>query len=91
MLTKNLYKAIQEANAEIEKWEKIGRKPNEFKKGDIVRVIVSGIYEKGTIGIITEVISIDHYRVEATGKKRGNWHFYGGVELVTPVEARFDR
>jgi transcription antitermination factor NusG len=77
------------AQKEIEaKWAEIGRKPNEFKKGDIVKLLDDT--GANSIGEIVEVSKdgarwyIDEYGDE-----------YGcspeGVELISPVEARFDR
>jgi hypothetical protein len=69
------------------KWAKIGREPNEFKKGDIVRVdnpcgaaplkkgdLVEVKYDSSHKG---SVLVVDSWAVSVG-------------ELVTPVEARFD-
>ncbi|MEK5109875.1 hypothetical protein MHI57_24750 [Cytobacillus sp. FSL K6-0129] len=80
---------VSEAKAQA-KWAKIGRKPNEFKKGDIVRVTddlcASGLYE----GFITEIATIEvgHHPLVIGPNEI---HYYAEVELITPVESRFDR
>ena len=87
---------VAEAKAQAEKatleakWAKIGRKPNEFKEGDIVRVTdrlgAMGLY----VGFITEIAAIGpgpHPLVIGTNEI----HYYAEVELITPVESRFDR
>jgi hypothetical protein len=72
-------------DAEIEKWATIGRITNEFKDGDIVRV-VKGRHPEGIIGEIGN-----------SGLSEKPMVFYKGIglpcecELITPVEARFDR
>jgi len=93
---KNIVKAteseIAEAKAEAErqaanaKWAKIGRKPNEYKEGDVVH--------DGSDRPIFTVLSC--YEIAER-----NVQFYGddgsftvdieNIELITPVEARFDR
>jgi sRNA-binding regulator protein Hfq len=81
-----------ELKAVAKKWAEIGRKPNEFKEGDIVRVkrnrpCIANLLE-GEIGEITQYDWNDSFNV--TNKKAC---FVGSsdVELITPVEARFDR
>jgi hypothetical protein len=81
-------KAEDERKKLEEKWAEIGRKPNEFKKGDIVRVTKdTGGHIVGTIGeLVAELSSKGYHRVYANGRTYS--HSY---ELITPVEARFDR
>lgn len=68
------------------KWAAIGRKPNEFKKGDIVRVTNNQWAEGVKVGDIVEVAE-----VLVTGSICDTVHGYKlKVELITPVEARFD-
>jgi hypothetical protein len=71
------------------RWVKIGRKPNEFKKGDIVRVIRNNPYgaevERGFVGEITSYDTNNSFNVGGNG-----WMCSSSVELITPVEARFD-
>ncbi|SET42733.1 hypothetical protein SAMN05216389_11134 [Oceanobacillus limi] len=74
---------------EAEKWSALGRKPNEYKVGDIVRVTIAafGGHEVGTIGELVEEMSITgNHRVLANGKVYSQRY-----ELITPVEQRFDR
>lgn len=86
----------KEAQRKLEaKWSKIGRKVNEYKRGDIVRATrgraFGSDHEKGDIGeIITE--PTHHFRVKSARCKDGAlWTQACSVELITPVEARFDR
>jgi hypothetical protein len=74
----------KQAEKELEqKWAKIGRKPKEFKKGDIVRYESDGeicdvtALTEGGIEVKTATCGICHEKPEA-------------VVLITPVEARFD-
>ncbi|MEH6941640.1 hypothetical protein [Bacillus sp. JJ722] len=89
---KNIEK-ISAEEAELEaKWAKIGRKPNEFKKGDIVRVNASyGGHEVGTVG---ELVSGEHFPIKREFGVKANGivrDHTSDVELITPVEARFDK
>lgn len=78
--------------AEAERWAKIGRKPNEFKKGDIVRVESNDRYN----GVCGE---LEDYLPEQNQHSFGIRTFDGDyrapknetVKLVTPVDERFDR
>lgn len=82
-----------------EKWAKIGRKPNEFKKGDIVKYtpspdrIVHGL--KDYSGITVEVTSVSGGSI-GVSKPDFVCNGYGTMStveeltLITPVEARFD-
>jgi hypothetical protein len=76
-------KYFRKATDEEIRWAKIGRKPGEFKKGDIVR------YKKA----VTDVLSVTDDLVTI------NQRTYGGVfyqtkndnlTLIVPVEQRFD-
>ena len=81
---------ISAEQADVERWAAIGRKPNEFKKGDIVRE------ECGNVGEVDEVEPKGYFSAE-----RGltvdffdgtdMWTYKHHCELITPVEARFDR
>lgn len=94
-LIKATEEEVAEAKAQVEleaKWAKINRKPNEYKEGDIVRGvrmmgdgrIVEGVVEdldkedEAHLGIIPFNEVDGYYAINAT-------------ELITPVEARFDR
>ncbi|QVY62955.1 hypothetical protein [Cytobacillus gottheilii] len=80
-------KAEAERKAEIARWAKIGRKPNEFKKGDIVRVIEdTGANEEGEIVIIAED-GANVYFDECGDKYGCRPHWF---ELIAPAESRFD-
>jgi len=89
----NIVKATDEEVAQAEKaaieakWARIGRKPNEFKKGDIVK------YKSD--GEICEVVEINEEgRPRVKTKSHGVCTEYtdakSDIELITPVEARFD-
>jgi hypothetical protein len=75
---------------EIARWAKIGRKPNEFKKGDIVRVLKDNPH--GSVkrkGDIDEITYYDTNESFCVGEGAG-WMSYEDVELIVPVEQRFD-
>jgi hypothetical protein len=84
-----LEKVTEEEFAQI-RWAKIGRKPGEFKKGDIVRYLGGAPTKKGelvevyedTSGTTTKIKWVDDYGV-CTERN-------DDLELVTPVEQRFD-
>lgn len=80
-------------SAEEAKWAKIGRKPNEFKKGDVVKARTLWIPSKDIndhIGIIED----EGY--EMVGIKFGNGRYCGAytadgnVELIATVESLFN-
>ena len=81
----------KKAKAEHEKWAAIGREVGEFNKGDIVRVVKEGKpphitdHKEGDIGIVTGVDGTDRPYVSVNGEGQFSY-----VELVTPVEQRFD-
>jgi hypothetical protein len=70
-----------------EKWAAIGRKPGEFKKGDIVRVLpakrghVQG-HAPGTIGVVAVADGTARPLIEANDNRYYDW-----IELVAPVES----
>jgi hypothetical protein len=75
---------LAKATDEEIRWAKIGRKPGEFKKGDIVRLLeYSGAHEAGTL-----------VEVHDNGNYKADDSVWGGefdrYELVVPVEQRFD-
>ena len=77
---------------ETERWSAIGRKVNEYKVGDIVRVVKEGKpghftdHNEGDIGVVVEEDGDDRPRVDVNGMCQ--WSY---VELISPVEARFDK
>jgi transcription antitermination factor NusG len=78
---------LAQAKAE-QKWAKIGRKPGEFKKGDIVRVIEdTGAHEIG------EIVELAKDGADEYLGKEG--FAFGGepewFELIAPVESRLDK
>jgi hypothetical protein len=80
-------KAEHERKQAEQKWAKIGRKPGEFKKGDIVRVVeYTGAHEIG------EIVELAEYGANEYLGKDGvvlvgepEW-----FELIAPVESRVD-
>ncbi|MFD3198885.1 hypothetical protein [Bacillus sp. LR_5] len=82
----------EEEAAEHKKWAEIGREVGEFKEGDIVRVIDSGssMLHKGDIGPISEIEG-SCAKVAARNLTGPSWLGLSRIELITPVEARFDR
>lgn len=79
-------------DAEIaSKWTKIGRKPNEFKKGDVVRVlgVCSGHEIAGQLGEIVIADGSDQPRVRAVYEDE-LIELWTRVELVAPVESIFN-
>jgi len=72
------------------KWAKLGRKPNEFKQGDIVRIISAGFsgLRNGELGIVGE---IDGDILRVCGRlSYANWVDSDNVELVASAESRVD-
>jgi hypothetical protein len=98
MYAKRFVKATDEEVAEAQeaaKWAKIGRKPAEFKKGDIVRVnrVHIGAHPEGTFGevqydyVLTDGIGP---RIVAMLRDGRFVALHSPAELITPVEQRFD-
>lgn len=78
----NLRKATEVDIRLLEKWNKIGRKMNEFKKWDIVKD------SDGHLGFhYREVLSVNGDYLRCTG---GVDTHKSNVKLVTPMERRFD-
>ncbi|MCY7451822.1 hypothetical protein MCZ47_16400 [Bacillus altitudinis] len=78
--------SLEEVSAEEEeeaKWAKIGRKVDEYKVGDIAK------YRSD--GEICEVIKVEGYITMMTAKHGYCPELLEDIELITPVEARFDR
>lgn len=73
------------------KWAKIGRKPNEFKKGDIVRGERS-MNGKTIIGEICDISNGLDSCHGITSFVDGEYRavLIASLELITPVESRFD-
>lgn len=72
-----------EAKAEL-RWKAIGRKPNEFKQGDIVRITrYQSAAKEGELVELTYAGGVVTYG-GGYGADRD------AIELVTPVEQRFD-
>lgn len=69
----------------------IGRTVGEYKQGDIVRVISSNLfYAKRPQGFIGEIVKYESRHSFRIGEDDGGWLSDWDVELVAPVEARFD-
>lgn len=69
---------------EESRWAAIGRKPGEFKEGDIIKYKCDGE--------LCEVFDVGGGKVEVQTLGSGiNAELPEYIELITPVEARFDR
>ncbi|WP_236734994.1 hypothetical protein [Bacillus mycoides] len=79
----------EEKEAERLKWAAIGREVGEIKKGDIVRTTphCCSVNPVGTIGVAREDGTVDSCSTVALNGDTGNW---SSVELIVPVEQRFD-
>lgn len=79
----------KKAKAERAKWASIGREVDGIKKGDIVRTVSrdGSVNPEGTIGIAEYDGSVGSTVTIALNGNRGN---YSRVELIVPVEQRFD-
>ncbi|MCU4813972.1 hypothetical protein [Bacillus cereus] len=79
----------KKAKAERAKWAAIGREVGEIKKGDIVRTIshCGSVNPVGTIGVAHGDSTVDSCSTVALAGDSGNW---SSVELIVPVEQRFD-
>lgn len=80
-------------DAETAKWAKIGRKVNEYRKGDVVRVVepISSQFAVGTIGtVVKDEIDSSHRPTTLAVTTDGRLTtFHPRVELVAPVESLF--
>ncbi|WP_181445813.1 hypothetical protein [Bacillus velezensis] len=85
-----LVRATDEEVAEVKhaaKWAEIGREVGEYKRGDIARVVDNKCAERVANGDIIEVL-----KQASGGSVVDTVHgYFLKVELITPVEARFDR
>lgn len=76
---------LEKVNAEEEKWAAIGRKVNEYKRGDIVEITK---YQRGAaLGTRVEIKNADTNIVTYDGGYVANLY---AIKLVVPVEQRFD-
>lgn len=83
----------EEEAAEHKKWAEIGRKVGEYKKGDIVAYDDPDYFENSGIGEVVSVFGVDPM-VKAIdyGGDEEQYHLEPSqLQLITPVEARFDR
>ncbi|WP_226568190.1 hypothetical protein [Bacillus stratosphericus] len=76
-------KEAEEKRSIEAKWVEIGRKVGEYKVGDIVK------YRSD--GEICEVIKVEGYITMMTANHGDCPELAEDIELITPVEARFDR
>lgn len=88
----SLEKVDADKAAIIDKWAKIGREVDEYKEGDVVRVLdvkksFAFDLSRGEINVITKFCDNDSFQV---GSGSG-WVGASQVELVAPVESRVDR
>ena len=76
---------------QAEKFAKLGRKPGEFKKGDIVRYIRNGDKEKGMIVEVVDDSVNGRTKVDFKGTIYGICTEQNeDLELIAPVESRVD-
>jgi hypothetical protein len=86
-------KLAEKENAD--KWAAIGRKPGEFKTGDVVRLLddsalageASAIIKRGDLGTLGEEGAFGNFRFMFRGVSSGNWVSPKRIELVAPVES----
>jgi hypothetical protein len=88
----SLEKVDADKAAITDKWAKIGREVDEYKEGDVVRVLdvkksFAFDLSRGEINVITKFCDNDSFQV---GSGSG-WVGASQVELVAPVESRVDR
>lgn len=77
---------------ETAKWAEIGRKVGEYKVGDFVRITAntnSSVNPVGSVGAVTYVSGTD-IRVDTGHGEWRNWTKPCEMELIAPVEQRFD-
>ncbi len=83
--------SLEKLSEKEAKFAKIGRKVDEYKDGDIVRVVIkSGNVPVGTIGEVGD-LDKDSFRVNTEVHSIINWSNPKRAELITPVERRFDK
>jgi hypothetical protein len=91
----NVGEHIVPATDEEIRWAKIGRKPGEFKEGDIVRVKdEEPWFETETIGeveVVCDEVNPCIRALDYRGKIKSYYVNVQYVELICPVEHRFDR
>ncbi|NRG30743.1 hypothetical protein [Niallia circulans] len=86
----NAKKEQAEAKAkakEAERWAAIGRKPNEFKKGDVVRYIGDASVKGQLVEVFEDT---RNGRTTIAWKSHRSYEPSRCIELITPVEHRFD-
>ncbi|GAA0840618.1 hypothetical protein GCM10008915_36540 [Bifidobacterium pullorum subsp. gallinarum] len=82
---------LEKVSEEESKWAEIGRKVNEFKRGDIVQVTqYVGLLSTGTVGEVGEIDG-GQFRVNTPERTAVNWHSAHSAKLIVPVEQRFDK
>lgn len=85
-------KALAEQSAKEAIFTQAGRKPNEYRKGDIVRVVKeSNGHDVGIIGEVTVDEISDRPDVKARNKSGRAVSLFSYVEPITFVESRLDR
>lgn len=90
--------SLEKISEEDAKWAKIGRGVNEYKEGDVVRFLGAETSHglNRHVGITTAITSVTcgHFKLEVPeylGELRyGTYTRPESIELVTPVESRFD-
>jgi len=80
--------AVKKEDEEV-KWAIIGRKPGEFKKGDIVEV-TGYLTGNKYYGVIDEIVGDKHFKFRKFGYKDLTMEEFIYTKLICPVENRFD-
>lgn len=82
---------LEKISEEEAKWKAIGRKVNEFKRGDIVKCTGTAAQQAGLGEVVDILRSNSRVRVNYFGRFGTCTETFDIIALVTPVEQRFDR
>lgn len=80
---------IERKQAEEKRWAAIGRKVNEYRVGDLAKVIAT----MGGATKVGDIVEVSHGDGTSSPLVYGNngSTYYATIELIVPVEQRFDR
>lgn len=85
------FKEFEKVSGEDDKWAEIGRKPGEYKQGDIVQVTAKGAVTGEFRELLSRKLRASKYgHGKAWYTRSDAWLGERQFELVTPVEKRFD-
>lgn len=83
---------LEKVSEEEAKWAAIGRKVNEYKAGDLVKCVGLAKFKTGVGEIVAEDIPLKRYKVRYENPVyNACYEGVGLIELLAPVEQRFDR